>query len=137
MNEPLSIPCNCGSGLALKNCCLFKNRRPDPNDVLGEPDYTGVTIYYGFKRKYLKASPFNLDFDRQACCQVLQANMYLANLHNQMLQFKMLQPGDWFVMGRQDGQMKFSFKYSSAEDAMSVAKEKFAAERFLQPPEFI
>ena len=54
-----------------------------------------------------------------------------------MIQFNMLKPGDWFVMGKQDGQMKFSFKYSEPEQAMDVAKEKFSAVRFLQLPEII
>lgn len=56
MKEPLSIPCNCGSGLPLKNCCLFKGKRPDPNEALGEPDYTGVTIFYGFTKAFKNVS---------------------------------------------------------------------------------
>ena len=136
MKEPLSFPCKCGSGKPLKNCCLFKNRKLPDEQNAEIPDYSGVTVYYGFSKQFANVSPFEIDFDL-ACCQVIQANAYLANLHNQMIQFNMLKPGDWFVMGKQDGQMKFSFKYAEPEQAMDVAKEKFSAIRFLQLPEAI
>ncbi|MDG6097258.1 hypothetical protein EXU34_07360 [Alteromonas sp. ZYF713] len=134
MREPLSIPCSCGSGKPLKHCCLFKNQKIPTEQNIDIPDYTGVTVFYGFTKEYAKVSPFEIDF-KLACCQVIQANPYLANLHNQMIQFNMLKPGDWFVMGEEEGQMKFSFRYSEPDDAMDIAREKFGAIRFLQSPE--
>ncbi len=135
MREPLSFPCRCGSGKPLKHCCLFKNQNHSERQNSDIPDHTGVTVYYGFSADYAEVSPFEIDFDL-ACCQVIQANAYLANMHNQMLEFNMLKPGDWFVMGEKGKQMKFSFKFSQPDDAMDVAKEKFGAIRFLQLPEF-
>ena len=139
MKEPLSIPCSCGSGKKLKDCCLF-GRSKIPNASIFEDtnvhDYTGVFVFYGFQSKFKNVSPFEIDFD-SACCQVIQANRYLADLHNTMIQFQMLKPGDWFVMGKENGRMKYSFRFDSEVEAMEVAKEKFKAVRFLQMPEFV
>lgn len=139
MKDPLSIPCNCGSGKRLKDCCLF-GRNKTPNASIFEdtaaPDYTGVSVFYGFRAQFKNMNPFEIDFEK-ACCQIVQANKYLADLHNEMIQFLMLQPGDWFVMGKENGQMKYSFRFDSDVEAMEVAKEKFKAVRFLQMPEFM
>ena len=139
MKDPLSIPCSCGSGKKLKDCCLFNRGKPNTQSVFEQPelpDYTGVTVYFGFTKKHQRTSPFEIDFD-VACCQVIQANKYLADLNNTMIQFPMLKPGDWYVMGKQAGKMKYSFRYDSETEAMDIAKEKFKAVRFLQPPEII
>lgn len=95
-----------------------------------------VTVYHGFTKEYESHTPFDIDFDN-ACCHVIKANQSVALEHNKMLDFDMLESGDWFVMGKQDGQVKFSFKYKSAEAAMDIAKEKFNAVKFLSLPEFI
>lgn len=139
MKDPLSITCNCGSGKKLKDCCLFGRNKTantrilDSNDV---PDYTGVSVFYGFRSQLKDVNPFEIDFEA-ACCQVIQANMYLADTHNTMIQFQMLKPGDWYVMGKENGQMKYSFRFDNEVEAMEVAKEKFKAVRFLQMPEFV
>lgn len=139
MKEPLSIPCRCGSGKKLKDCCLFKRGSPPKSSVFEDidaPDYTGVFVFFGFHAKFNNVSPFEIDFEN-ACCQVVQANKYLADHYNTMLQFQMLKPGDWFLMGKEKGQMKYSFRFENETEAMDLAKEKFKAVRFLQMPEFV
>lgn len=101
-----------------------------------QEDYTGITTYFGFTKKFEEISPFEIDFEK-ATCMVIQLNPYLADIHNQMLQLDMLQPGNWIVVAEVDGKNQFSFKYKTAEEAMDVAREKHKATRFLQRPEFI
>lgn len=128
--------CPCGSNLKYKSCCLLEKKRNSTSNERVIPPLGDVTILHGFTEKYASMRPFEIDFEH-ACCLVIKANAQIAAEQNELIQFDMVRPGDWFVIASVNGQTKASYRYDTVDEAMDVAKEKFSAVRFLSTPEFI
>ncbi|MFT6908554.1 MAG: hypothetical protein ACJAS1_005256 [Oleiphilaceae bacterium] len=128
--------CPCGSNLKYKSCCLATESPSTKRDEEHLPPLDEVAVLHGFTKEHAEKGPFEIDFE-EACCLVIKADAEIAAQQNQIIQFDMVNPGDWFVIAHVNGQIKTSYRYDTADEAMDIAKEKFEAVRFLSLPEFI
>lgn len=126
--------CPCGSKLKYKNCCLKIETIKMARNTNVTEEGCLPAVFHGFTEEYDNLKAFEIDFEK-SCCLVIKADAEIAKQQNKMMQFDLLKAGDWFAIAEVNGELKASYRYDTADEAMEIAGEKFNATRFLSMPE--
>jgi hypothetical protein len=97
--------CHCGSSLNYKACCLATESSSTKKGEKCIPPLDDVTVLHRFTKEYSEKGPFDMDFE-EACCLVIKEDAEIAAQQNKIIQFDMVNPGDWFVIAHVNGQTK-------------------------------
>lgn len=135
MKQKRNDKCACGSGQKYKNCCLNSRHSCHSITQTNYDEFDKTSVFYGFDEKYAYVNPFLVDYE-DPCCLVIRADEETAAKYNRQFEINVLDAGEWYVVGGANFH-QVSFRFSTAEDAMDKAKEKFAAIRFLTLPDFV